>query len=496
MSKVKGASTMKKENDFCLWQRPYFELLSHTQLTKIYHAALDILERIGGIFYDEEAVALLANAGAYVKDKRRVFIPGHLVEQTLQSVPKRVVISDRNGKRKMFLEGTNIYFGTGSDTPFTLDPYTGERRQAVKEDVVKGARVVDYLSDIDFCMCFAIASDVNAETSDCHHFEAMVKNTVKPLIITSWDLDGLKKIYEMMVAVKGSEENLQAEPFVVVYVQPATPLTHPKESLQKLLFCAEKKIPLIFAPAPTRGATAPVTAAGAYALGTSGFLSGLVLTQLKQKGAPVIFSGSGGVMDMITAARPYAAPEQDLSRVFRTEMARFFNIPSWGSGGTSDSKALDEQAVAEAYQQIFLSALAGSNLIHDVGYLEIGLTSSLELLTICNDFISKTKSFVKSLVISEETLALDAIEEVGPGGNFLIHKHTLRHFKEEIWMPELIDRQNYESWINSGGKTLKQRANEKVRWILENHEPQRLNEEIEKQIADIVEKYDKKTVKK
>ncbi|MFX0197375.1 MAG: trimethylamine methyltransferase family protein [Candidatus Hodarchaeota archaeon] len=491
---------MKKENDFCLWQRPYFELLSHEQLTKIYEAALNILERIGGDFYDQDAVKLLSDAGAHVKgkigDKTRVSIPCHLVEQSLQSVPKRVVISERNGKRRMVLESTNIYFGTGSDTPFTLDPYTEERRRAVKEDVAKGARVVDYLSDIDFCMSFGIASDVNEQTSDCHHFEAMVKNTTKPLIITSWNLDGLKKIYEMMIFIKGSEEDLEAEPFVIVYVEPVTPLTHPKGSLQKLLFCAEKKIPVLYGPAPTRGSTAPVTAAGAYAVSVAEFLSGLVLTQLKHKGAPVICGGGAGVMDMLTALRPYAAPEQDLGRIFRTEISRFLNLPSWGSGGTSDSKTLDEQAVAEAYQQIFLSSLAGSNLIHDVGYLEMGMTSSLDLLVICNEFISKTKAFLMSLVVSQETLALDVIEEVGPGGNFLTHKHTLDHFKQEIWVPELINRQNYENWVNSGSKTLKQWANEKVRWILENHEPPRLAEKVEKHISEIVEKYDKQRDKK
>ncbi|MBW2146930.1 MAG: trimethylamine methyltransferase family protein [Deltaproteobacteria bacterium] len=482
---------MRKENDFSLWQRPQFELLSYEQLTKIYHAALNILERIGGDFYDKEAVELLSDAGAYVIDKKRVRIPCHLVEEALRSAPKRVVISDRNGRSSMFLEGTNIYFGTGSDTPYTLDPYTGERRSAVKEDVVRGALVADYLSEIDFCMCFAIASDVNVMSSDCHHFEAMVRNTTKPLIITSWGLEGLKYMYDMMLAIKGTEENIQSDPFVIFYAEPITPLKHPKESLQKLLFCAEKRIPVLYGPAPTRGATAPVTAAGAFAVGFAEFLSGLVLTQLKRKGSPVICSGGAGAMDMKTCLRPYAAPEQDLSRVVRAEMARFFNLPSWGSGGTSDSKTFDEQAVAEAYQQIFLSSIAGSNLIHDVGYLETGMTSSLELLTTCNELIGKTKQFLKSLIVSEDTLALDVIEEVGPGGNFLTHPHTFEHFKEEIWMPELIDRQNFENWVKAGRKTLKQVVNAKVRWILENHKPERLPEEVENHLREIVEKYDR-----
>jgi trimethylamine--corrinoid protein Co-methyltransferase len=487
-------SSMRKENDFSLWQRPRLEVFSREQLTKIYQSALNILERIGGDFYDEEAIALLAGAGAHVRDKRRVLIPCHLVEEALQSVPKRIVISNRDGKRVMFLEGTNIYFGTGSDTPFVLDPYTGERRSGIKEDIVRTATVVDYLPDIDFCMCFAIAGDVNRMTSDIHHFEAMLRNTKKPLIITSWNVEGLKTIYDMMLAVKGSEKKAETEPFVIFYAEPVTPLKHPKESLQKLLFCAEKAIPVLYTPAPTRGSTAPVTSAGAFAVGVAEVLTGIVLTQLKRKGSPVICGGGAGVMDMKTTIRPYAAPEQDLGRAFRTEISRFFNLPSWGSGGTSDSKLFDEQAAAEAYQQIFLSSLIGSNLIHDVGYLETGMTSSLELLTLCNEFISKTKRFLRSAIISEDTLALDVIEEVGPAGNFLTHPHTLAHFREEIWMPELIDRQNYQNWSLAGGKTLKQRVNEKTRWIFENHKPEKLPPEIEKEVEAILQRYESQRV--
>jgi trimethylamine--corrinoid protein Co-methyltransferase len=130
-----------------------------------------------------------------------------------------------------------------------------------------------------------------------------------------------------------------------------------------------------------------------------------------------------------------------------------------------------------------------------VGYLETGLTSSLELLTLCNEFISKTKRFLRSAVISEDNLALDVIEEVGPGGNFLTHPHTLAHFKEEIWMPELIDRQNYQNWVNLGNKSLKQRANEKTRWIIENHKPEKLPPEVEKEVKAILQRHEKQTAK-
>jgi trimethylamine--corrinoid protein Co-methyltransferase len=485
---------MRGDNDFYLWHRPHSELLSPEQLTRIYDAALEVLERVGGDFHDREAVDLLAGAGAHVKEKKRVRIPSYLVEQALQATPKRVVIGDRNGKRTMFLEGKNVYFGTGSDTNFTLDPYTGERRKALKEDVARAARVVDYLSDINFCMSFGLASDVNAMTSDCHHFEVMVQNTVKPLIMCSWDLQGLKTMFDMMAAVKGSEEALRTQPFVLIYLQAISPLVFPKESLQKLLFCAEKRLPVIWIPGcPTMGSTGPIHPAGTMVVGVAEFLAGLVIAHLKQKGCAVVAPGGNCcVLDMQTGLMPYGAPEYQ----FAAGMARYLNVPSWGTGGVSDSKTLDEQAVAEAYQSVYHSALFGSNLVHDVGYLDNGNTSSLELLTMCNDLISKTRRFLRSFVVCQETLALDVIEAVGPGGNFLDHPQTVEHFKQEIWMPELIDRQDHDAWAASGRKTFKQRANEKVRWILENHEPEKLPKDVTKDLRKIVEQYDRALAKR
>jgi trimethylamine--corrinoid protein Co-methyltransferase len=482
---------MDDASDFTLWQRPYFQILSEAQQEKIYYGALEILERMGGDFFDEESVDLLASAGAYVEGKRRVRVPSHLVQSALQDAPKRVTLCDRNGDRKMFLEGRNFYFGNGSDTVHTMDIYSGKRRMVVKDDVIRAARVIDYLAEMDFCMSFGIASDVNQMASDCHHFEAMALNTVKPLIITSWNLDGLKRIYDMMVAIKGNEKNLQLEPFVIVFLMAISPMTFPKESLQKLLFCAEKRIPVIWTGGcPTMGATAPITPAGSLVVGVAEFLSGLVLTQLKQKGCPVIAGGSFGNLDMKTSLRPYNSPEADFGHICVAEMARYFQLPSWGVGGTSDSNVLDEQAAAEAHQKLFLSAIAGSNLIHDVGYIDNGMTSSFELLVMCNDFASRVRRFLRSFMVSDETMALDVIHQVGPGKEYLTHPSTASKFKEENWMPGLIDRQNYLTWEKSGRKTMKQLANEKARWIVENHRPQRLPEDIEKQVKAIVEAFD------
>ena len=186
------------KNDFHFWQRPSFNLLSQTQLDHLYAAALEVLARVGGEFHDPAAVALLSDAGARVENDKRVRIPDTLVADALQKAHRQIVVHDRNGQPRLFLEDHNTYFGPGSDTPYTLDPVSGVRRPALLNDVVRAARVVDALPELDFSMCFALASDVPDQVSHLHHFAAMVRNTHKPLVVTAWDLAGLRNIHRMM----------------------------------------------------------------------------------------------------------------------------------------------------------------------------------------------------------------------------------------------------------------------------------------------------------
>jgi trimethylamine:corrinoid methyltransferase-like protein len=466
-------------NDFHSWQRPSFSLLSKEQLDHIYSAALEVLERVGGEFHDPATVALLANAGAHVEDDRRVRIPATLVEDAQRSAPRRIVVCDRDGQRRMFLEGRNTYFGPGSDTPYTLDPVSGERRPSVLEDVAKAARVVDALPELDFSMCFGLAGDVPEKVSDVHHFAAMVRNTRKPLVVTAWDLEGLQNIHRMMELVVGDRQALRQRPFVVVFLMAISPLRFPEESLQKLRYCAQHGIPCIWTSGcPTAGTTAPIFPAGSLVVALAEFLAGLTVAQLTCPGAPVIVGSAFGALDMATGLRPYAAPEQDFGHLGQAEVARYLNLPSWGNGGCSDSNTLDEQATFEAGRKLMLSALAGNNIIHDLGYLGSGMTSSLELLTICHEMVSHTRRFMRGIPVSPETLAVDTIAAIGPGNHYLTHPHTKAHHRQQIWMPELISRKGYDAWQTEGGQTLRQRARAKLLGIMENHTPEQLPEKV------------------
>lgn len=478
----------QSENDYAGKTSPKLQLLSANQIERIHQASLEILEKTGVDVFLPEAVNLLREGGADVRGER-VRFPPHIVEEALRLAPNSITISDRNGKPAMFLEGHNSYYGTGTDTPFVIDSYSGERRHSRGDDVDNATIICDYLPNIDFVGCMGGMSEDEADplVSDRHNFARMIYNTTKPILFTSWSLAGLSDIYDMAVAICGSAESFQKNPFIMQYSEPITPLQHPPESLQKMLFCAEKGIPLIYVSAPSMGSTAPITLAGATVLSNAEFLSGLVIAQIKHKGAPIIYGGASSPMDMRTGKYIYMGPECKLSHIVLKEIASYYGLPNFSTGGCTDSKVLDQQAAIEASQSVLLTGLTKGNLIHDVGFMESGFTASWELIVLVDEIIDELKYFLKGMDVNKETLALEDIEKEGPGGNFLQADHTLRHFKE-IWYPGLLNRNSHDRWVQDGSKTLGDLLNEKVKWIIENHKTEALPDEVDRQIERILEK--------
>ncbi len=474
---------MKLQGNYVSFNTPQFRKLSEDQLERIHNASLEILDRTGVCLYEQEALDLLQKAGVKGFEGNRVRIPPGLVEWALSIVPRRVVLCDRNGRRVMPLERNNVFYGPGSDCPNILDHRTGVRRRGTLQDIVDGIRLCDALPNLDFLMSICIASDQDQETADRHQMRAMLMNSTKPILFVTTEFEGCVDVVAMAEAVAGGEEALRSNPIAACYINVTTPLRHNAEALQKLLFMAEKGLPTTYTPVVLRGINGPVTAAGALALANAGELAGLVLAQLKRQGAPVILSGgTNDMLDMRTLGDVYAAPE---NRVMCVEMAHYYGLPVFGLGGASDSKVPDEQAAAEAAFSLLLESLAGSHLVHDVGYLESGLCNSLEQIAICDELINFVKRFMQGLEVSEETLALDVIDEVGPHGDFLGTKHTVEHFKED-WYPNLLDRNNFEGWEAEGGNTLRQRARARVDEILADHRPEPLPVDVQQKIDEIV----------
>jgi len=440
------------------------------------------MERTGMRFYSQEAIDLFKKAGASISDDNLVRISSQLVDKALDTVPKQIIIYDRLGAQAMTLGAQNTYFGVGSDCMNVWDIYTNKRRKALHQDLINGIRVADYLSNIDFIMSMYIPSDIDQQIYDRYQMQAMLLESKKPVVLINNDLQGLKDCVEMAKIVAGGLKKLEKKPFVICYANATSPTKHNKEAVEKLLYCAEHNLPIIYIPGNHWGVTSPITPAGALALGNAGQLGALVLSQLKQEGAPfIIGDSSGSVLDMKTMSSCYVAPDPG---PFDWDMAHYYGLPAFGIGGCSNSKMFDSQAAAEAALSIFAGALSRVDLIHDVGYLDCGMNFSLELLVFCDEIIEWVKRYLRKLEITKETLPLELIEKIGVDGNFLETEHTLRHYKER-WRPELINRQSYERWNADGSLSLEKRTNKKVKEIIETYQNKQLPDSIIRQIKNI-----------
>jgi trimethylamine--corrinoid protein Co-methyltransferase len=472
---------------------PQFRVLSCDGIEEILSASMEILERVGIRLEDEEGAKLLKEGGALGGGaSSHLKIPSFMVKRALSTAPGRIVLSGRNRKRNLVLEKDRIYFGTGSDLPFTVDPYTGKRRRTLFSDVVNAGRVVDALPNIDFFMSLGLVSDVPELHYDRHQFLAMLMGTAKPYIITSVDGKGLKDQFDMACMTLEGANAFREGPLFGIYAEPISPLVHPKTTVEKVLVSADCGIPLVFVPAPSAGGTAPATMAGILAEGMADTLAGLVLSQLRSPGAGFVMGGVFTSLDMRTTVFTYGSPELLLLDAALSDISKYLGIPVFSTSGCTDSKVFDQQAGIEAGLSILMAALSGASLIHDNGYLESGLLGSLELLVAVDETVSLVKRILRGISVTPDTLGIDAIERVGIGGNFLQEDHTLKHFKKEIWSPGVMDRQMYERWEASGSKTMFDRCSERVHEILETHQPDPpLDEKLVRELKSFIEKIEK-----
>ena len=460
--------------------------LSEADKTAIYEAALEIIASVGMRVHHEGARELLRSAGCSVEGDHLVRIPRALVERARATAPPVVEIYSRDGEPAMSLGGTNSYFGTGSDLISTYDVESGEHRLSTIADVGRAARLCDGLPNIDFVMSFAHPDDVEPHRSYLESFRAMVSNTTKPMVMTSEHAGDLEVMWRVACELRGGADELRARPYFTMYLEPVSPLSHPVESIDKLLFCADRGIPAIYSPAPLAGGTAPITVAGHTCQGVAESLFGLVIHQLHRPGAPFLFGIGPAVLDMATSQSSYNAPEYLMTFLCQIEMARWLDLPNWGYGGTSDSQVVDAQAGMEIAELALLCMAAGSNLNHDVGYLDFGLTASLELIVIVDEYVSLNRRLFAGIEVNEETLAVDVVRQVGPGGDFLSARHTRRHVRSAQWRPTIINREGHVRWQEEGGLDLAEKARRKALRLLETHEPAPLPAELAARIDALV----------
>ncbi|MEW6082188.1 MAG: trimethylamine methyltransferase family protein [Bacillota bacterium] len=464
------------------FKSPHFSYMSEAQCQKIHWASLEILERVGVLLYSREAIELLASAGVDV-DGNLVRIRSGLVEKALVTVPKRVALFNRDGELAMPVEGHQVFFGPGSDCLHILDHHTSQRRKPKIQDVVEGVTLCDGLPEIDFVMSMVLPADVDMTLADRYQMEVLLSYTKKPILFVTYEYEGCVDVVEMAQIVAGGEDSLRRRPNVVGYVNVTTGLRHNEEALQKLLFLADKGLPAIYAPDVCSGVTGPVTVPGSVALTLAGVLAGIVISQLKREGAPIIIPGWGGApMDLRTTVAPYCQPD---ARSMMVAMGHYYQLPVFSIGGASEAKTADQQAAAEAALTLMAESMSGGGIVHDVGYLESGLTYSFQMLAICTEIIRWIKTYAKELEVNDETLAMDLINEIAHKEQYIHLDHTFRNFRQHYY-PDLFERGIYDNWVAQGSKTLGQRAAERVDEVLGKHRPDILDERLRAELNLIV----------
>ena len=471
--------------------KPELRVLSLEDKEKIFNAALQVLEEVGMQLFHEEALALMERAGCVVEEKQTVKISREQVQKAIASAPENIPIYNREGEHVMDLGGRRAYFGTGSDLMYAFDTERGDRHLTGLADIKRAARVCDDLPNIDFIMSFAHPHEMHPDVGYLESFRCMAANSVKPIVNTAKDRNDLKAMWEISKILRGGDINFRRKPYTIHYAEPISPLKHPYSSVDRLIFCAEKEMPVIYSPAPIAGSTAPMTIAGHVVQGLAESLFGLVIHQLAAEGAPFLLGIGTAVLDMSTSQCSYNAPEYLMAYLAAVEMSHHLNLPNWGYAGTSDAQIPDGQATFEAGLMSYMSLVTGSNLNHDVGYLDFGLTGSLEMVVIMNEVIDQIRRMQKGIPVNEETLAVQVIEEGSRKGEFLSHSHTLKHLRATQWRPQLMNRMGHEQWDLSGRKDLLSRAREQLKKIIEHHQTRRLSETEDVQIQACMDRFRK-----
>ncbi|MBN1658459.1 MAG: trimethylamine methyltransferase family protein [Anaerolineae bacterium] len=463
---------MKPANKIA-YQSPQFSLLSESQLQDLHLTALELLRRTGVRFFHQGALDMLRAAGAFISDNLVKF-PASLVEEAIASVPGRIVMCDRDGEPAIFLEGTRTWFGTGSDCLNLLDPHTHEVRKFTRADLVDSYRLCDALPNIHFVMSNGLPADVDPETSYDVQMALMLEHTTKPIVFVTDDEATCQRAIDMAAVVAGGHGALAEQQHILLYSEPSSPLSQSATAVDKLLMMARHQLPVVHSPAPLMGGTGPITMASGLVLSLAEIMSSIVVHQLEQPGAPFVFGAGLHHMDMRAAQICYGSPEFQLTKGAIAELGRWYGIPTWGYAGCTDAKIMDEQAAAEATLSVMMAALTGANLIHDVGYMESGLTMSYEMIVLSDELIAMAGNLMKGIEINDDTLMLDELHAVGPGGHFLDSKQTLKRFRD-FWYPGLLDRTRRETWVAEGSHPLGERLNARVHEILRQHRPKPLD---------------------
>lgn len=447
---------------------PNFRVLSEDEIERIYFDALGVIARDGARVKSGQALKLFEHSEAVVTDYDLVRIPAVLVEKALQSHPGKIILAGRTGQYSVRSQKDELAFGAGPVHP--LDQPGG----SVYEDVYNAARLADFITNFDFIAGPLRPSPKNGDSWNLSYVPALVEGSSKPLLLGTADKNELSTLWRMMSLISGGEKEFRLSPGFAHYVEIDSPLTLSRVEAKKLLFCAEKQIPCVCASRAVSGVTAPAAVAGTLVQTLAETMLVSVLSYLENPGMPLIRGGITTIPDSSGAGCSFGAPELALTTAANTDVSKWLGLGMLFPAGITDSAEPGQDAGTDFASGLFYAFLSGADLICGSGLINSAKEASLDGMVMCAEIIEMIKQIGKGISTDEEYLAMDLIESVGPGGEYLTCDHTLDHW-HEWFRPNLINRATYDMWAADGKKTMKDRAAEERKKILEEHEPAALD---------------------
>lgn len=462
----------------------FFPLSPHNVI-KIHNASVEVLERAGVRCPSPHALEAFRKAGARVEDGR-VHLSRWLVEDAIFHAPSRIRLCGRDPRHDLTLEGQRVHAGTGGSALNVIDLDTGKRRPALLSDLASIARLVDALEHIDFFMRPLTPSDVPREEVDLVKWRTAFQNTSKHVMGSAFFAGTAEKVLRMAEIIAGGRKRLRERPilsFIVCWLR--SPLTMTEPNISILLELVKRRIPVVLSSAPMAGTTSPVTLAGTLVQLNAELLSGIALTQIVAPGSPVLYGAVPAAADLRTMSFASGAVETALLNAAAAQLAHHYGIPVYNTAGLTEAKVPDIQAGYEKVFGCMAAGMAGGNIIHDAaGMLESALTVSYEQYVIDNEIIGMLKRMLLGIEVSDDTLAVDTICEVGPDGNYFSESHTVKHMRKEFYYPRLSNRQHYEDWVAGGEEDARIKARKIAKEILETHRPEPLLARIARKIEN------------
>jgi len=469
--------------------RPKLILLSDELVKQIIEEGFALLTNPGIQVHNDEARSLLADAGAEVDMESKIAkIPEKIARQALDSSPSEFYLYDLDGNQVVHYGGDSVQFDPGSGGITILDSETQKQRQALTEDLIKFVKLVETIPQLDAQSTAFITSDVPEGIGDLYRLYLALNYMRKPIITGAFEKETWWTMKDMLVVVAGSEKDLAEKPVAVFDACPSPPLKWSDITCQNLIDCAKNNIPAELISMPMAGANSPVTLAGAVVQHTAESLSGVIINQLANPGAPIVWGGSPATFDMRKGTTPMGAIGTWMINCAYVQIGKELNLPTHSYLGMSDAKIVDAQCGLES-SSAFMAALAGANMVSGAGMMDYESCLSYEKLVVDAEIIGMAKRLIAGIDGRQTPIALDIMQELGHKGNYLGHRHTLRWYREELYIPsEVIDRDTLEAWEKKGSKSTWERAQDRVDSLLTQYQPSPISDEVKKELRDITTK--------